>query len=68
MLGHLIFLFRTLSSEHIISLPFINTVVPIMVPTIYLWLVDTLALQRGTWVINPNTKTGIFLWPNLEIE
>jgi 15-cis-phytoene synthase/lycopene beta-cyclase len=45
-----------------------NTLVPIMLPTFYLWMVDTFALQRGTWVINAATKTGIFVWPHLEIE
>lgn len=41
---------------------------PVAIPTLYLWLVDTLALRRGTWVISSGTKTGIELWPNLEIE
>jgi 15-cis-phytoene synthase / lycopene beta-cyclase len=39
-----------------------------MLPTLYLWIVDTFALQRGTWVINTATKTGLFVWPHLEIE
>jgi 15-cis-phytoene synthase/lycopene beta-cyclase len=60
--------YRSLSYSHILALPLVNSVVPIAVPTLYLWLVDTLALQRGTWVINPGTKTGLFVWPNLEIE
>jgi 15-cis-phytoene synthase/lycopene beta-cyclase len=43
-------------------------VLPILLPTIYLWIVDTLALRRGTWVIENGTKFGIHLWPGLEIE
>lgn len=41
---------------------------PIILPTLYLWIVDTLALKRGTWVINHGTKFGIHLWDGLEIE
>ena len=37
-------------------------------PTIYLWAVDTLALRRGTWVIESGTKLGLHLWDGLEIE
>jgi 15-cis-phytoene synthase/lycopene beta-cyclase len=43
-------------------------VLPVLLPTIYLWIVDTLALRRGTWVIENGTKLGIHLWPGLEIE
>ncbi len=39
-----------------------------MLPTFYLWGVDTLALRRGTWVISTGTKYGIHLWDGLEIE
>lgn len=39
-----------------------------MVPTVYLWIVDTLALKRGTWVISTGTKYGLHLWDGLEIE
>ena len=34
----------------------------------YLWIVDTLALRRGTWVISTGTKYGLHLWDGLEIE
>jgi 15-cis-phytoene synthase/lycopene beta-cyclase len=33
-----------------------------------LWIVDTLALRRGTWSIELGTKLGIHVWPHLEIE
>lgn len=58
----------SLAYQFLLNLPVYSTLVPIAVPTLYLWLVDTLALRRGTWVISSGTKTGIELWPNLEIE
>ena len=39
-----------------------------MLPTAYLWIVDTIALHRGTWSIGSGTKLGIDLWPGLEVE
>lgn len=59
---------RSLAYQFILGLPLSNTYVPIILPTVYLWLVDTLALKRGTWVIETGTKLGIHLWPHLEIE
>jgi len=59
---------RTLSHQFILSLPWTNTVLPIALPTVYLWIVDTFALKRGTWVIEGGTKYGIHLWDGLEIE
>ncbi|QRC90822.1 bifunctional lycopene cyclase/phytoene synthase, partial [Parastagonospora nodorum SN15] len=58
----------TLAYQFILGLPWTNTVLPIAIPTLYLWLVDTLALRRGTWVISPGTKYGVHLWDGLEIE
>lgn len=58
----------TLAHQFITGLPFINTVVPIAIPTIYLWVVDTLALKRGTWAIESGTKIGAHLWDGLDIE
>lgn len=31
----------------------------IMAPTIYLWLVDAIAIQSGTWTIDPAQTTGV---------
>lgn len=59
---------RCLAYQFILSLPLSNTVIPVLLPTVYLWIVDTLALKRGTWVINHGTKLGIHLWDGLEIE
>ncbi|KAK5114198.1 hypothetical protein LTR85_010263 [Meristemomyces frigidus] len=58
----------SLAYQFLVRLPLTSTLVPIVVPTLYLWVVDTLALKRGTWVIESGTKTGITLWPGLEIE
>jgi 15-cis-phytoene synthase/lycopene beta-cyclase len=66
--GPFALLLWTLSSQFLIALPYSSTVAPIVIPTLYLWLVDTLALRRGTWVIESGTKLGIHLWDGLEIE
>jgi lycopene cyclase domain-containing protein len=38
-----------------------------LVPTLYLWMVDVIAIQGGTWTIDPAQTTGIKLGP-LPIE
>lgn len=59
---------RTLSHQFILRIPISNITLPIFLPTVYLWLVDTFALRRGTWVIEKGTKYGIHLWDGLEVE
>ena len=59
---------RSLAYQLIMELPLSNTLIPIVLPTLYLWIVDTLALKRGTWVIESGTKLGWHLWDGLEIE
>ena len=59
---------RSLAHQLIMELPLSNTLIPIALPTFYLWIVDTLALKRGTWVIESGTKLGWHLWHGLEIE
>lgn len=59
---------RSLAYQFIIELPLSSTLIPIALPTFYLWIVDTLALKRGTWVIESGTKLGWHLWDGLEIE
>lgn len=59
---------RNLAYQFIINLPLSNTLLPVILPTAYLWVVDTLALQRGTWVIESDTKLGWYLWDGLEVE
>lgn len=58
----------SLSYPLFLTLPRSKTWLPIWLPTLYLWLVDTLALRRGTWSITSGTKLGIVVWPHLEIE
>jgi len=66
--GPFLWMLWSLAYQFLVSLPVTSTVVPIALPTLYLWIVDTLALKRGTWVIEAGTKTGTQLWPGLEIE
>ena len=63
-----LFLLWSLAYQLILGLPWTNTILPIALPTVYLWVVDTLALRRGTWVIESGTKLNVHLWPHLEIE
>ncbi|KAH7381646.1 Lycopene beta-cyclase [Pyrenochaeta sp. MPI-SDFR-AT-0127] len=66
--GPFLLLLWSLAYQFILGLPWTNTVLPIALPTLYLWGVDTLALRRGTWVISAGTKYGWHLWDGLEIE
>ncbi|KAF3063828.1 Bifunctional lycopene cyclase/phytoene synthase [Daldinia childiae] len=56
------------SGYFLIRLPPTCIVVPIVLPTVYLWIVDELALGRGTWAIESGTKLGWCLWGSLELE
>ncbi|KAL8950248.1 MAG: hypothetical protein Q9222_003715 [Ikaeria aurantiellina] len=58
----------TLAHQLMLNLPLSNTLLPILLPTAYLWTVDTIALRRGTWVIESGTKLGWHLWPGLDVE
>ncbi|KAK3996512.1 Phytoene synthase/Lycopene cyclase [Cladorrhinum sp. PSN332] len=58
----------TVAGKFILTLPWPSTVLPILIPTIYLWLVDELALGRGTWSIQSGTKLGFCLFGVLDIE
>ena len=66
--GPFILLLWTLAYQFLGNLPYANILIPIALPTLYLWVVDTLALQRGTWSIESGTKLGIHVWPALEVE
>ncbi|KAF3049185.1 terpene cyclase [Didymella keratinophila] len=66
--GPVLLMLWSLAYQFILGLPLSNTALPIWLPTLYLWIVDTLALRRGTWVISEGTKHGIHLWEGLEIE
>ncbi|KAI0487476.1 hypothetical protein F4859DRAFT_465124 [Xylaria cf. heliscus] len=66
--GPFILLTWTLSGYFLLKLPSACIAVPICVPTLYLWIVDELALGRGTWAIESGTKLGWCLWGDLELE
>nr|OQO28657.1 Bifunctional lycopene cyclase/phytoene synthase [Rachicladosporium sp. CCFEE 5018] len=66
--GPFLWLLWSLAYQFLVSLPVTTTLIPIALPTLYLWVVDTLALKRRTWVFERGTKTGNQLWPGLEIE
>lgn len=59
---------RNLAYQFILQLPLTSSLVPIVLPSLYLWVVDTIALKRGTWVIESGTKSGLQIWRGLEIE
>ena len=59
---------RSLAYQFIVGLPWTSVSLPILLPTLFLWIVDTIALRRGTWVIEDGTKLGIHIWKGLEIE
>jgi 15-cis-phytoene synthase / lycopene beta-cyclase len=56
------------SGAFFLSLPTISVLGPILLPTLYLWLVDATALGRGTWSIESGTKLGIYLFWTFDIE
>ncbi|RDW67669.1 hypothetical protein BP6252_09065 [Coleophoma cylindrospora] len=58
----------SLAYQFLVALPYTSTALPILGPTLYLWVVDTMALRRGTWAIESGTKLGIHVWEGLEIE
>ena len=57
-----------LAYQPLLALPTSKTWLPILLPTAYLWIVDTIALSRGTWSIESGTKVGVQVWPGLELE
>nr|AKR17054.1 lycopene cyclase/phytoene synthase [Sporobolomyces pararoseus]UGY86997.1 bifunctional lycopene cyclase-phytoene synthase [Sporobolomyces pararoseus]UGY87003.1 bifunctional lycopene cyclase-phytoene synthase [synthetic construct] len=56
-----------ITSTHILAMPRYSVILPILLPTLYLWECDARALQRGTWVIEQGTKLGLS-YRGLEIE
>ncbi|GJC97238.1 bifunctional lycopene cyclase/phytoene synthase [Colletotrichum higginsianum] len=58
----------TITAHFILALPLACTALPILLPTVYLWVVDEMALGRGTWAIESGTKLELRLFGSLEIE
>lgn len=44
------------------------TVASVLIPTIYLCVIDSIAICAGTWHINEMTSLTVFLWRGLPIE
>ncbi|EXJ85526.1 hypothetical protein A1O1_05890 [Capronia coronata CBS 617.96] len=66
--GPVLFMLWTFAYQLLLTFSWSKTWLPIMLPTLYLWVIDTLALRRGTWCIESGTKLGIQVWPHLDIE
>ncbi|KAF2199022.1 Lycopene beta-cyclase [Delitschia confertaspora ATCC 74209] len=58
----------SLAYQFILGLPLSNTVVPVLLPTLYLWVVDAWALRRWTWATSKETKSNFRSWDGLGIE
>ncbi|OTB03982.1 hypothetical protein M426DRAFT_12066 [Hypoxylon sp. CI-4A] len=58
----------TFSGYFLIRLPLACIATPMIAPTLYLWVIDELALGRGTWVIESGTKLNWCVWGSLELE
>lgn len=58
----------TLGGRFMAALPWTSVALPIALPTLYLWVVDELALRRGTWAIESGTKLGMTVWGSLDVE
>lgn len=59
---------RLFSSGFILAFPKKELVASVMLPTVFLWTVDTLSLKRGTWVIEKSTKLNIEVWSGMDLE
>ncbi|KAJ5634787.1 phytoene synthase, partial [Penicillium herquei] len=57
-----------LCSHMVINFPIKELLTSVMLPTAFLWMVDTLSLGNGTWVIEKSTKLDFQLWGKLDIE
>lgn len=66
--GPVLFALWSLAYQPLLTLPRSKTWLPIFLPTVYLWVVDTIALLRGTWCIESGTKVDFQIWPGLEVE
>jgi 15-cis-phytoene synthase/lycopene beta-cyclase len=40
----------------------------VIVPTLYMWLIDSIAISCGIWTIVRRYSTGIHVWPHLPLE
>lgn len=59
---------RVICCRFLLALPRKEIFLSIAVPSLYLCVVDNLALQRGTWVIENDTKLDLQIWGALDVE
>lgn len=57
-----------LGGDYILRRPVFLTLPALIVPTVYLCVVDIVALRAGTWHIEAPTSLGIFVAPDLPLE
>ncbi|KJZ76523.1 hypothetical protein HIM_04252 [Hirsutella minnesotensis 3608] len=57
-----------MSYQFLLAMPRRVILCAIAIPTAYLCMVDNLALQRGTWVIENETKVNVQVLGSLEVE
>ncbi|KAL6412515.1 phytoene synthase [Ilyonectria robusta] len=57
-----------MSCRFLFALPRKEIILSIGLSSLYLCVVDNLALRRGTWVIEQKTKMDIRVWDSLELE
>ncbi|PFH59533.1 hypothetical protein XA68_12200 [Ophiocordyceps unilateralis] len=55
-------------SHFLLALPRARLLLAVALPSVYLCMVDTLALRRGTWVIEDGTKLGYDVLGLIEVE
>ncbi|KAK6831600.1 Bifunctional lycopene cyclase/phytoene synthase [Aspergillus parasiticus] len=56
------------SSAFIMALPRLELMASITLPTLFLWTVDTVSINQGTWTVEAPTKLGVQLWIGMDIE
>ncbi|KAL4891160.1 phytoene synthase [Aspergillus ambiguus] len=56
------------SSDFISTFPRKGYIASVMIPTVFLWVVDTVSLKSGTWVIADSTKLDIQPWTAMDLE
>jgi len=58
----------SMTGEILLTLPWTSTLLPILAPTFYLWVVDELSLSQGIWTIEDKTKLQSHLFGQLDLE
>ncbi|OGM47838.1 phytoene synthase [Aspergillus bombycis] len=56
------------SSGFIMALPRMELMASVTLPTLFLWTVDTISINKGTWTVEVPTKLGIQPWSGMDIE